>query len=62
MRHPTCYVRFDDEGKTVVWTLCPGCAAEIVIHPQTGRPIPWYEIPCPICGMKALEFGYGPGA
>ena len=64
MRNPTCYVRFDAEGKTVVWTLCPACAAEIIIHPQPGTeggaPLPWFEIACALCGRKPLDLGYGP--
>jgi hypothetical protein len=63
LRNPTCFVRFDDEGKTVVWTLCPGCAAEIVVHPQPGSErLPWYEIACPQCGRTPKEFGYGESA
>ncbi|HEU5162554.1 MAG TPA: hypothetical protein VFV54_05385 [Thermoanaerobaculia bacterium] len=63
MRNPTCYVRFDADGKTVVWTLCPACAADIVIHPQPdaagGVSLPWYAIACPQCGRKPSDLGYG---
>ena len=64
MRNPTCFVRVDPEGKTLVWTLCPACAGEIIIHPQPGAPgtpLPWYELSCPHCGRKPRELGYGAG-
>ena len=51
---PTCYVRFDPAGKTVVWMRCPFCAEEIVVHPQPTRELqPWFELLCGACGRRA---------
>ncbi|MGH9457358.1 MAG: hypothetical protein ACRD2J_06910 [Thermoanaerobaculia bacterium] len=56
MEKPTCYVRFDEQGQTIVWMRCPACGAEIVIHPQAHMPPrPWFELRCGECGRTPGE-------
>lgn len=58
MTKPTCYVRFDEGGNTIVWMRCQGCGAEIVIHPQPHKPPKtWSELRCPRCHRTAAELG-----